>query len=86
MLESAPAPAADDAPATPAVRLAGAPPDLDPRLVAAIGVVVLRHAEMRRRQAAPAMRAYWPGSLLFASRWVASGRARQTRSWTRRAK
>lgn len=74
-------------PATPgSVRLVGAPADLDPALVAAIGVVILRHAETRRRQAAPAMRSYWPGSLLFASRWVASGRARQARSWTRRAR
>jgi Na+-transporting methylmalonyl-CoA/oxaloacetate decarboxylase gamma subunit len=68
------------------VRLVGAPADLDPRLVSAIAVAVLRHAETRRRQAAPAMRSYWPGSLLFASRWVASGRARQNRSWTRRAR
>jgi len=68
------------------VRLVGAPADLDPSLVAAIGVVILRHTETRRRQAAPAMRSYWPGSLLFASRWVASGRARQARSWTRRAR
>src|SRR5512145_312084 len=42
----------------------------DPDLVAAISVAVARHAEHRRRQAAPAMRSYWPGSLLFASRWV----------------
>jgi Na+-transporting methylmalonyl-CoA/oxaloacetate decarboxylase gamma subunit len=70
----------------PAVELVGAPVDLDPGLVAAIGVVILRHAETRRRQAAPAMRSYWPGSLLFASRWVAAGRARQARSWTRRGR
>ena len=37
----------------------------------------VRHAEQRRRQAAPVMRSYWPGSLLFASRWVAAGRMRQ---------
>ena len=80
----APAPASTVAPGS--VRLVGAPADLDPALVAAIGVVILRHTEMRRRQAAPAMRSYWPGSLLFASRWVASGRTRQTRSWTRRAR
>ncbi len=75
----------DEAPVLPgSVRLVGAPADLEPALVAAIGVVILRHTETRRRQAAPAMRSYWPGSLLFASRWVASGRTRQTRSWTRR--
>lgn len=74
------------APGSPAVRLVGAPGDLDPRLVAAIAVVVLRHADTRRRQAAPLMRSYWPGSLLFASRWVAAGRARQARSWTPRGR
>jgi hypothetical protein len=57
--------------------------DLDPTLVAAISVAVLRHAEARRRQAAPEMRSYWPGSLLFASRWVGAGRTRQARSWRR---
>ena len=59
---------------------------LDPQLVAAITVAVLRHAETRRRQAAPAMRSYWPGSLLFASRWVAAGRMRQGQTWRRRAR
>lgn len=54
---------------------------LDPRLVAAITVAILRHEEARRLQAAPAMRSYWPGSLLFASRWVAAGRTRQGQSW-----
>jgi sodium pump decarboxylase gamma subunit len=67
-----------------AVRLAGAPGDLDPRLVAAITVAILRHEETRRLQAAPAMRSYWPGSLLFASRWVAAGRTRQAQTWRRR--
>jgi sodium pump decarboxylase gamma subunit len=50
-------------------------------LVAAITVAVLTHKAVRRHQAAPAMRSYWPGSLLYASRWVATGRARQNRSW-----
>ncbi len=68
------------------VRLVGAPAGMDPRLVAAVTVAVLRHAETRRRQAAPAMRSYWPGSLLFASRWVAAGRMRQGQIWRRRAK
>lgn len=85
------APAIDELPeaepsGSPAVRLVGAPADLDPDLLAAIGVVILRHAGTRRRQAAPAMRTNWPGSLLFASRWVAAGRARQARSWTRRGR
>jgi Na+-transporting methylmalonyl-CoA/oxaloacetate decarboxylase gamma subunit len=56
---------------------------IDPDLVAAITVAVLTHKTVRRRQAAPAMRSYWPGSLLYASRWVATGRARQNRSWRR---
>ena len=54
--------------------------------LAAITVAVLDHAEARRLQAAPAMRSYWPGSLLFASRWVASGRMRQGQSWRRRSR
>jgi len=59
---------------------------LDPELVAAITVAVLTHKMIRRRQAAPAMRSYWPGSLLYASRWVATGRGRQNRSWQRRGR
>jgi Na+-transporting methylmalonyl-CoA/oxaloacetate decarboxylase gamma subunit len=71
-------------PSATTVRLVGAPDDLDPRLVAAITVAILRHEEARRLQAAPAMRSYWPGSLLFASRWVSAGRTRQGQSWRRR--
>ncbi len=63
-----------------------APSGMDPDVVAAIAIAVTRHAEARRRQAAPAMRAYWPGSLLYASRWVASGRTRQNRAWARRGR
>jgi sodium pump decarboxylase gamma subunit len=66
------------------IRLSGASDSPDPRLVAAITVAILRHEEARRLQAAPAMRSYWPGSLLFASRWVAAGRTRQGQSWRRR--
>jgi Na+-transporting methylmalonyl-CoA/oxaloacetate decarboxylase gamma subunit len=66
------------------VRLVGTPGDLDPALVAAVTVAVLRHTEALRLQAAPSMRSYWPGSLLFASRWVAAGRTRQGQSWRRR--
>ena len=82
-------PAAEPAPGgagpspVPAVRITGAEA-LDPALVAAITVAVLDHAEARRLQAAPAMRSYWPGSLLFASRWVSAGRTRQGQSWRRR--
>lgn len=49
--------------------------------VAAITVAVLIHARVRRGQAAPAMREVQPGSQLFASRWVAAGRAHQKRPW-----
>ena len=59
---------------------------LDPDLIAAIVVATLAHKAIRRREAAPVMRSYWPGSLLFASRWVAVGRSRQNRSWQRRGK
>jgi hypothetical protein len=67
-----------------AIRSTDGGPPPEPDLVAAIGVAVARHAESRRLQAAPAMRSYWPGSLLFASRWVSAGRTRQSQSWRRR--
>ena len=85
---AAPPAAADEA--WPVAEAAGAPAGvptvngMDADLVAAILVAVVRHKEVRRGQAAPAMRSYWPGSLLYASRWVASGRMRQNRSWLRR--
>ena len=59
---------------------------MDADLVAAILVATLRHKEVRRAQAAPAMRSYWPGSLLYASRWIAAGRTRQSQSWQRRGR
>jgi sodium pump decarboxylase gamma subunit len=65
---------------------ASAAGEIEPALVAAIAVAIARHADLRRRQAAPAMRSYWPGSLLFASRWVAAGRMRQGQSWRRRSR
>jgi len=55
-------------------------------LVAAITVAVLTHRAVRRREAAPVMRSYWPGSMLYASRWVAIGRSRQNHGWQRRGK
>jgi sodium pump decarboxylase gamma subunit len=64
----------------------GPPGTVEPALVAAIAVAIARHADLRRRQAAPAMRSYWPGSLLFASRWVSAGRTRQSQSWRRRSR
>jgi hypothetical protein len=59
---------------------------MDAELVAAIIVAALTHRALRRREAAPAMRSYWPGSLLYASRWVGAGRARQNHIWQRRGK
>ncbi len=82
------APPAAPAPSTRAMEqpTAEAPTGgMDADLVAAITVAVLTHKAVRRRQAAPAMRSYWPGSLLYASRWVATGRARQNRSWRGRS-
>lgn len=77
-----PVPAADAA--RVAIRPLDGATEIEPLLVAAIAVAISRHAEARRGQAAPAMRSYWPGSLLFASRWVAAGRMRQGQSWRRR--
>jgi sodium pump decarboxylase gamma subunit len=83
---AAPEPA--DGPTRPAVTDAKAPAppaqDMDPQLVAAIVVATLTHRAVSRREAAPAMRSYWPGSLLYASRWVGAGRSRQNHSWQRR--
>jgi len=59
---------------------------MDAELVAAILVATLAHRAVSRREAAPAMRSYWPGSLLYASRWVGAGRARQNHSWQRRGR
>jgi sodium pump decarboxylase gamma subunit len=52
-----------------------------PDMLAAITVAVSMHQAVLRKQAAPAMRSYWPGSILFASRWVGAGRHQQTQSW-----
>jgi len=76
---------ADDAvgaqvPEVPTVN--GMPADL----VAAILVATMKHKLTLRRQAAPMMRSYWPGSQLFASRWVAAGRTRQNNIWQARGK
>jgi Na+-transporting methylmalonyl-CoA/oxaloacetate decarboxylase gamma subunit len=57
---------------------------LTPAQLAAIMIAVKLHRAVRRKQAAPAMRSYWPGSLLNASRWVAAGRTRQNHSWPSR--
>ena len=54
---------------------------MDADLVAAIMIATLTPREVRRLQAAPEMRSAWPGSQLYASRWVTSGRTRQNQSW-----
>jgi sodium pump decarboxylase gamma subunit len=76
-------PDAATAVATPAP---AAPNDMDPELVAAIVVATHLHRAVRRQEAAPVMRSYWPGSQLYASRWLGAGRARQNLSWQRRHK
>lgn len=79
-----PQPTADDAVGaqTPEQTVNDMPHDL----VAAIMIATLKHKQVLRRQAAPFMRSYWPGSQLFASRWVAAGRARQNSTWQARGK
>jgi glutaconyl-CoA/methylmalonyl-CoA decarboxylase subunit delta len=71
------------APARPGARK---PVTLPPELLSAITVAVFTHQAVLRKQAAPAMRSHWPGSILFASRWVAAGRHQQTQSWNPRAR
>ena len=60
--------------------------DLDPDLVAAITAAVIAHKAVRRQEAAPAMRTFWPGSLIHTSRWVGGGRVRQTKTFQRRGR
>ena len=55
-------------------------------LVAAILVATHKHRQTMRRQAAPLVRSVWPGSRLFASRWLATGRARQNNNWQPRGR
>ncbi|MFZ2494091.1 MAG: OadG family protein [Thermoanaerobaculia bacterium] len=66
-------------PATSA--LPAAAPGLEPDALAAVTIALLTHTLARRRQAAPEMRSTQPGSQIYASRWLAAGRTRQTRSW-----
>ena len=76
-------PAEGVAPGRPQARR---PVKLAPELLSAIVVAVFTHQAVLRKQAAPAMRSYWPGSILFASRWVAAGRHQQTQSWNPRGR
>ena len=82
--DAAASPPAEPAAETDAVTASG--DGMDPELVAAITAAVVAHRAVRRREAAPAMRTFWPGSLIHASRWVGSGRARQNRSYQRRGR
>lgn len=75
--------AGSEAAGSEAADIATDEPAIEPALVAAITVAVLTHRALRRQEAAPAMRTHWPGSLLHASRWVASGRLRQNRTFRR---
>jgi Na+-transporting methylmalonyl-CoA/oxaloacetate decarboxylase gamma subunit len=77
---AAPAEAVEASPGLPMVN--GLPADL----VAAILVATHKHRQTLRRQAAPLVRAVWPGSQLFASRWLAAGRTRQTHNWQPRGR
>jgi Na+-transporting methylmalonyl-CoA/oxaloacetate decarboxylase gamma subunit len=65
---------------------AAAPAGVPAALLAAIGVAVLIHRAVRRKQAAPLMRTHMPGSLLYASRWVAGGRHIQNQAWHPRSR
>lgn len=78
-----PPPAHEAAPAeaTPTVHIVA--DGLDEDQVAAITVAVMTHAEHRRRLAAPETRAHAPGSQLFASRWLAVGRGRESSPFPR---
>jgi sodium pump decarboxylase gamma subunit len=80
---TAPGEAGEGAPAGTPQLIAHRVDGMDADLVAAIVVATLAHSAKRRQEAAPAMRSYLPGSLLYASRWLASGRMRQNTSWLR---
>jgi sodium pump decarboxylase gamma subunit len=56
--------------------------DIEPDVLTAITIAIAAHVSSRRRQAAPSMRVTVPGSQIFASRWLAAGRTRQTGGWT----
>ena len=56
--------------------------EIEPDLMTAITIAIAAHVSSRRRQAAPSMRMTVPGSQIFASRWLAAGRTRQTGGWT----
>ncbi len=57
---------------------------LTPEQIAAVAVAVSVHADVRRKQGAPANRVHAPGSRLWASRWVSMGRSSQMHNTQRR--
>lgn len=75
---------ADAAPAPPASSVEILTEGLTVDQATVVAVAVITHAEVRRQQAAPAMRAHAPGSQIHTSRWVAVGRGNQNTSWKRR--
>lgn len=92
-VEAAPQPALDDggttldeadepAPRNPQVEILT--DGLTVEQAAAIAMAVVTHAQVRRQQAAPAMRTHAPGSQIHTSRLVAVGRGAQNQSWNRR--
>lgn len=95
-LDTAPVVPGEEIPVSPGPDEGGAAEEAGPEvateqgmhadLLAAITVAVLTHRAIRRREAAPMMRSYWPGSLLYASRWVGTGRSRQNYGWRRRGR
>lgn len=82
--QATPAPlATTPVPATePAVEILTA--GLTVQQATAVALAVITHAEVRRQQAAPAMRTHAPGSQIHTSRWVSVGRGAQNQSWNRR--
>ena len=58
--------------------------DIDADTIAAVAIAVMTHDENRRRLAGPEVRAFAPGSQLFASRWVNIGRSFQHAPFRRR--
>ncbi len=68
------------APGGPVLIVSG---EVEPEALAAIAIAVQTHATLLRREAAPVQRSSKPGAQLFASRWLAAGRTRQTRSFSR---
>lgn len=86
---AAPGDQADDpaeaaTPAGPTPRVEILHDGLNADQMTAIALAVIKHTQVRRNQAAPAMRVHSPGSLIHSSRWIAVGRSAQNQNWRRR--